>query len=373
MMQIIYLVIQVLSLVGLISGILMFWLVIEPDKEKNTHSHPYVSIIIPARDEAQRLPWLLESIRSQNWHHYEIIVVDDESTDQTSEVASHFGAHVYRSQPVGTMSPGKANALAYGAQFAKGEWLLFLDADVAFENPDSLEEILSNYHHQGGQGILSIQPYHRIKRPYENLSAIFNIIVLIGINVFTFWQDRFQTAGSFGPCILCDKASYQLTGGHEAAEESIMEDFALSDLFFAKNLPVTNYLGHGILNIRMYEEGMKQLVEGWTKNLATASQSTHPKVMLMIQLWILGVIMVTIAPVIAFYSSSIPALITSLIIYLMYGVHTYILARRAGNFSIILITLYPLFVLFFTAIFLYSIYRTRIIGSVMWRGRKIDL
>src|SRR5690625_2850230 len=108
MMQIIYLVIQVLSLVGLISGILMFWLVIEPDKEKNTHSHPYVSIIIPARDEAQRLPWLLESIRSQNWHHYEIIVVDDESTDQTSEVASHFGAHVYRSQPVGTMSPGKA-------------------------------------------------------------------------------------------------------------------------------------------------------------------------------------------------------------------------------------------------------------------------
>src|SRR5690625_2470735 len=74
MMQIIYLVIQVLSLVGLISGILMFWLVMEPDKEKNTHSHPYVSIIIPARDEAQRLPWLLESIRSQNWHHYEIML-----------------------------------------------------------------------------------------------------------------------------------------------------------------------------------------------------------------------------------------------------------------------------------------------------------
>ena len=373
MMQIVYLIIQVLSLVGLLSGILMFWSILKPQTENGDQTYPYVSIIIPARNEARRLPLLLESLRSQSWKHFEIIVVDDDSIDQTAEVASNYGAHVLKSKQVGTMSPGKANALAYGTRYSKGEWLLFLDADVVFENQDSLEKILSSFYKQKGYGILSIQPYHRIKKPYENLSAIFNIIVLTGMNVFTVWRDRFKTAGSFGPCILCDKESYQLTGGHEAAEESIMEDFALSDVFFAKNLPVTNYLGHKIINMRMYGEGMKQLFEGWTKNLATASQSTHRGVMVMIQLWILGVIMVTVAPLTTIITGSMEALISSAVIYLLYGTHTYILARRAGNFSLILLIFYPFFVLFFTTVFLYSIYRTRVLGSVMWRGRKIEL
>lgn len=125
--------------------------------------------------------------------------------------------------------------------------------------------------------------------------------------------------------------------------------------------------------MRMYGEGTKQLVEGWTKNLATASQSTHRFVMFLIQLWVMGGILVAVAPILAYLMESSIALVGSIVIYLFYGAHVYLLARRAGNFQLVVFFLYPFFILFFTAIFLYSLYRTHILHSVMWKGRKIKV
>lgn len=372
-MEAFYIIVQILSLIGLSCGMFMFWSFVKPPVQGKNYSFPSLSIIIPARNEALRLPPLLQSLQAQSWQHFEIIVVDDDSSDHTAEVALLHGAKVLKSKKVGQMKPGKSNACAYGASFAKGEWFLFLDADVQLANENSLINILASFSKQEGKGILSIQPYHRIVKPYENLSVIFNIVVLTGINVFTVWKETFKTAGSFGPCILCDKESYLLTGGHEAAKESIMDDFALSNVFLEKDLTVTNYIGRGIINMRMYEEGRKQLIEGWTKNLATASQSTHKFVMCLIQLWIFGIIMVTVAPLFAILSESYVAFVGSIMTYLLYGSHVYLLARRAGNFQVIVLFAYPFFILFFTAIFLYSLFCTHVLHSVEWRGRKIKV
>lgn len=372
-MDILYVILQVLSFIGLLCGVFMFWTTKKPPEVLGETHHETLSIIIPARNEALRITPLLASLQRQTWRNMEVIVVDDGSTDNTEEVAKAYGAIVVKSRPIGQMAPGKSNACAVGAQHATGTWLLFLDADVQLVNENSLAMMASSFYVQQGRGILSMQPYHRIVKPYENLSVIFNIIVLTGMNVFTVWRERFQTAGSFGPCILCDRQSYEQTGGHEAAEESIMDDFALSDVFVAQNLPVTNYGGRHIIEMRMYEEGIGQLVEGWTKNLATASQSTHRFVMTLIQLWIFGVIMVTLSPIVAFCTSSTIALMISVSMYIVYGIHVYILARRAGCFHWSIVIVYPLYVLFFTAIFMYSLYRTHILRSVMWRGRKINV
>lgn len=372
-MEALYVIVQVLSLLGLLCGLLMFWSAAKPPVQGKHQSFPQLSIIIPARNEALRLPRLLKSLQAQSWKRFEVIVADDGSTDHTAEVALSYGAKVVKSEESGRMRPGKSNACAYGARFAEGEWLLFLDADVQLADEDSLVKILAGFSKQECKGILSIQPYHRIVSPYENLSVIFNIIVLTGMNVFTVWKEKFKTAGSFGPCILCDKESYISTGGHEAAEESIMDDFALSDVFLAKDLAVTNYIGRGIINMRMYEEGIRQLIEGWTKNLATASQSTDRVVMCLIQSWIFGVIMAAAAPILALMAQSYMLFACSALAYLLYGSHVYFLARRAGDFRIIILFMYPIFVLFFTAVFLYSLFRTHVLHSVTWKGRKIKV
>ncbi|MBK9922452.1 MAG: glycosyltransferase [Elusimicrobia bacterium] len=88
------------------------------------------SVIIPARDEARRLPALLESLQNQSLRPLEILVVDDHSTDGTTDVARRVGARVIASAPLPAGWRGKTWACQQGAREARGPWLLFLDADL---------------------------------------------------------------------------------------------------------------------------------------------------------------------------------------------------------------------------------------------------
>ena len=131
-----------------------------------------VSIIIPARDEAANLPRLLESIAMQGIPPREVLVVDDASRDGTAGIAAAHGARVIRSEGLPPGWKGKPWACAQGARAAEGRLFLFLDADCHFE-PGGLEAILGRYR----GGAFAVCPYHRVERPYENLSAFFNLIM----------------------------------------------------------------------------------------------------------------------------------------------------------------------------------------------------
>ena len=82
---------------------------------------------------------------------------------------------------------GKPWACWQGAQQAGGDLLLFLDADTWLE-PDGLERLVQEYLAQGG--LLSVQPFHRVRQLYEELSAFFNIVQIAGMNAFTPLGDR---------------------------------------------------------------------------------------------------------------------------------------------------------------------------------------
>lgn len=372
-MIILYVIVLFLGVLGLVGGLLMFWSVKGLESSEENGVFPLVSIIIPARNEAKRLPVLLKSLQKQVYDHYEVIVIDDDSEDGTSSIAKGFGARVFQNEEVKAMTSGKSVACNLGAKHVRGEWLLFLDADVKLVNKHSLKKILSKFKTQDSKGILSIQPYHQIIKPYENFSAIFNIIVYTGINAFTIWGDKIKTAGSFGACILCDKESYVLTGGHENAKEAIMDDYALSAGFFRHDLPVENYNGRGVITLRMYPDGLSNLLEGWTKNLATASQSTHRLVMFCVSLWISGAFIATTLLFVPLFTNNMFVIVGSLFFYIVYGLHVWWLARRAGNFSSWLILFYPLLFITFTGVFIYSLYRTHVVRSVTWKGRTIKV
>ena len=141
-----------------------------------------LSVIIPARNEAQRLPALLRSLQQQTVSPREIIVVDDESTDDTVAIATAAGARVLGGQPLPEGWNGKAWACWQGAAASGGELLLFLDADTWLE-PDGLNTLLQLHATHGG--LISVQPYHVTERAYEGLSAIFNVIQLAGVGACT--------------------------------------------------------------------------------------------------------------------------------------------------------------------------------------------
>jgi 4,4'-diaponeurosporenoate glycosyltransferase len=358
-----------IGFLAIVIGIIMFWSLPVPGfTARNAAGLPFLSIIIPARNEEGRISPLLESLQDQRFRQFEILVVDDDSTDQTAAVAKSFGAAVLKNN-----GAGKSSACWLGAEQARGSWLLFLDADTKFTSVDGIGKLLHFYQGKGARGIVALQPFHTVKHLYEHLSVVFNIIVVVGMNLFTIWGSRFKTAGSFGPCILCNRDDYFLSGGHKGIEGAIMDDLALGEAFLEKDLPVRCLGGKGIISLRMYPEGLGSLIEGWCKSFAVGSKSTHPAVMLMVILWIAGSFITAGAFISSIIDWNPAAMMFSGALYILYSIQTAWFARRVGDFRWLVFPFYPLLFLFFAGIYLYSFIRVNVFHSVNWKGRKIKV
>lgn len=368
----------VVILIAIVSGFLMLWKLPAPGagKEKDNRSAERprkLSMIIPARNEELRLPSLLESLKMQDLKDYELIIVDDQSEDGTAAVAGAAGARVIMTNRLEDSWIGKSFACWTGAQAASGDVLLFLDADTKLEKPDSLRRLLASYEQMGGSGILSLQPYHKTSKLYESFSAIFNIIVIAGMNAFTPWGSKFKSAGSFGPCILLRRDEYFLTGGHQAISGAVMDDLALGVLFQERGFQTVGMSGRGLISFRMYPEGFRSLFEGWTKSFGTASSSTHPLVFAMIIAWISGGFSTVALLVKTIVDGSPVWIVAAALLTLVYMLQLIFQARRTGNFNLFLLILYPFQHIFFTVLFLWSLFMTKVLHTVNWKGRKIKV
>lgn len=359
----------VIGCAGAVVGVLVFWsLPVPGSSSRGKADLPFLSIIIPARNEENRIVPLLRSLNEQRFDRFEILVVDDDSSDGTVAVAQSYGAQVLRNN-----GSGKSSACWYGAEQARGKWLLFLDADTKFDSEDGLSRLLEFYREKGARGITALQPFHTVERLYEHISVIFNIIVVVGMNLFTIRGSKFKTAGSFGPCILCDRDDYFLSGGHQKIEGAIMDDLALGEAFLEQDLPVRCLGGKGIISLRMYPEGVGSLIEGWCKSFAVGSKSTHPIVMLMVIFWITGSFTTLGAVVSSLVEQNPAAIVFSGILYVLYAVQTAWFAGRVGNFKKAIFLVYPVWFAFFIGIYAYSFIRVNVFHSVSWKGRKFKV
>src|ERR1043166_8862524 len=128
---------------------------------------PLVSVIVPARNEEVSLGACLESLVSQVGGEKEIIVVDDNSTDQTQQIAeSYAGVRIIHPAPLPENWTGKNNAVTAGAKVARGEWLLFTDADTV-HLPDSLARSLKEAKKEK-VSLLSYSPEQEVRGFWEN-------------------------------------------------------------------------------------------------------------------------------------------------------------------------------------------------------------
>jgi glycosyltransferase involved in cell wall biosynthesis len=123
---------------------------------------PLVSVIIPARNEEDCLGRCLGSLVGQTDVDYEIVVVDDHSTDHTREIARSFaGVQVLEAQPLPDGWTGKSNALNCGVKVARGQWFLFTDADTCHK-PGSLGRALAETRERGAD-LLSYSPEQEVR------------------------------------------------------------------------------------------------------------------------------------------------------------------------------------------------------------------
>jgi len=327
-----------------------------------------VSILVPARNEERTLGQLLHSIAHQTLKPHEIIVIDDQSEDATAEVARREGCIVMTSKNLPEGWAGKPWACWQGAQIATGDIFLFLDADTFLE-PGGLSKIVSTYLKKGG--LLSIQPFHKMKRRYERLSAIFNIITMAGMNAFTPLGPRLKPIGAFGPCMICSRKDYFIVGGHEKARGEVLESLAIGREFLKTNQKVHCYGGKETISFRMYPDGLRSLVEGFSKGFGTGANAMSVVSLLMIVGWVFGGVGVTRQLVQSAILGNMMDFLGWFVLDVLYIFQIHWMLFRIGNFGFSTALLFQIPLIFFVIVFAYSILRIFLVRKVRWKGRDV--
>ena len=233
---------------------------------------PTVSIIVPARNEEACLGMCLESLAAQSGVLFELIVVDDHSTDRTREIAASLAGahpnnvHVIEAGPLPEGWTGKNNAVTTGARAARGEWLLFTDADTV-HLPGSLARALKEAQ-ENHTDLLSYSP--------EQIAVTFWEMAVLPV-VFAELARQYPPskvsdpnspdAAANGQYILIKRESYDAVGGHAAVAQDILEDVALARAVKASGRKIHFRYAADAVRTRMYRN-FGQLRDGWTKNLA---------------------------------------------------------------------------------------------------------
>ena len=333
-------------------------------------SYPSISVIIPSRNEENTLPNLLRSLEGQLSSEDEVIVVDDHSEDRTKAVAEKSGVKLLESLPTPEGWIGKTWACSQGARMASGEILVFLDADTVLEK-NGLKNIIEAYVER--DGVLSIQPYHKMRNLYEQFSAFFNIVMMAAIGTFTILGNRIKPIGLFGPVVAIKRQYYLDSGGHEKVKSEILEDVAFGSELQKKGVEVHCLGGKDTISFRMYPNGIKELINGWSKGFAVGAVKTSIPLLVLIVAWISGSIGTTRNLVEAIAATNNVQIAIWGGLYVLFAAQIYWMLVRIGNFKFYTALLFPIPLSFFVLVFTYSFVRIFLARSVKWKGREIDL
>ncbi len=328
-----------------------------------------ISVIIPARNEAENLERLLSSFAAQRVQPHEIIVVDDNSTDDTAAVATRHGTTIVSCPPLPATWKGKTWACQNGAEQASGTHLLFLDADVILL-PDGFQKIWQltsevNTAH-------SICPYHQMEEPYEQLSAFFQLITAIGVTAFTSKPDP-KTQALFGQCLLVERSAYSQIGGHKAVRSEILENFQLAKRLHRENKEINSYLGKDTIAMRMFPDGPSHLWNSWKKGFTAGAAAVPPKTLILTSIWLSGAMVAAISTtLLPFFGQSLAYLVLTTAAYLTYAIQLHFTLRSLGTYSVFSSIFFAIPLFFYQILFFTAIVQRRLGIKTQWKGRHVD-
>jgi len=231
---------------------------------------PFISIVVPARNEEGKIERCLESLAGQDYPCFEIVVVDDRSTDRTAEIIERAASRdprikfiTAKSLPEGWI--GKCNALVHAGAHASGEWLLFTDADTCHRSNSARDAV--SYAMRNQADLVSFVPVQELGGFWER--AVMPVLLgsfLLGDPFHTVNNQRQERAYAYGQYVLARRSAYEAAGGHQAVRDEILEDHAIARVVKRKGFVVLCADGHDLYSVRMYTS-LKTMWQGWTKNL----------------------------------------------------------------------------------------------------------
>lgn len=230
---------------------------------------PFVSLLVPARDEERAIGACVRSLLAQDYPAFEVIVLDDGSTDGTAAIIAALAREDARlTVCVGTPLPpgwtGKAHACAQLAEAARGDVLIFTDADTV-HHPTMARSVVGAV--AGGADVVTAFPAQEIGGWSEALTVPFMLFVVWAfLPVGRVWSDpspRFAAAN--GQLLAFTRAAYVAVGGHAAVRASILDDVHLAQLAKRARLRLRLADGTGAVRTRMYRS-FAEVWRGFSKN-----------------------------------------------------------------------------------------------------------
>ncbi|HEY0604079.1 MAG TPA: glycosyltransferase family 2 protein, partial [Herpetosiphonaceae bacterium] len=237
--------------------------------ESRQEQMPSLTVIIPARNEAGRIGRCLEGLAEQQLPDLDVLVLDDNSTDNTAEVVRSFGARLPRLRVIsGAALPsgwaGKCWACWQAAQASNAEWLLFLDADTA-PLPGMLATLLG-YARSHRLDLLTLLPLLELGSWWERVLMPPFVGLIQAIYPIDRVNDpRSSLALANGQCILVRRAAYFAVDGHRAVHDSVLEDVRLAQTIKGAGYRMEAVGGPELMRVRMYTR-FSEVAEGLRKN-----------------------------------------------------------------------------------------------------------
>ena len=304
--------IAILAFICVLFLIVLFNVLTIKSLGSSSHSnlYPMVSILIPARNEAQNIEECVHSVLNQDYSPYEVILLDDECQDATPEILMRLSEgnsklKVLSGQPLPPGWVGKNWACFQLSQAAQAGLILFVDADTR-HHPSMLAEAVSTLITMQAD-ILSGLPRQELITWEERLILPvlpWAILSFFPIRMFQHVPFSFMSI-TVGQFIFFRRTAYLRIGGHAAVRGSLVEDIALARLFKKNGLKWEFVNLKGRVHCRTYQN-FREVFDGLSKNLFAVFGNNLP-VFLFIWLWLAIVFMTPALSLILYiFAASIP-------------------------------------------------------------------
>lgn len=324
-----------------------------------------ISVLIPARNEENNIGDCLDSIASQDYSNYEIIVLDDNSNDSTAQIVQEYSRNnprikLINGEPLPDGWLGKNWACMQLSRKATGDILLFIDADVRLNN-DAIKYSIKIFQYNKIK-MLSVFPSQLITSLGTQLIIpMMNWILITFLplkKVYSSKNNSFVAAN--GQFIMIDKNTYESFGGHESVKHEIVEDMAIAKKVKGNGSKIITALGGQEIFCKMYDSFVES-INGFSKNFFPGFKMSGFFFVMMLLLFqfifLLPIVMIFID---LKYLIIIPAMILQ---------RVYVSA--ISNQKILMnVLLHPLQMIMIFFVGLNSIYVSKI-KSIKWKGRTL--
>lgn len=243
--------------------------VLEPSKsESRLEPAPRVSVLLPARNEQHNIKCCLDGLLAQDYPNFEVIVIDDRSTDGTAEIVQKYvrcdgRLRLIRNAKLPEGWTGKNHALHLGLEEAQGQYLLFVDADV-WLHPRALSETVCVATREQIDMVSLAGNYHNVSFWEKTLNPIFVGLMTLCFQLWKVNDPNSKTAFAYGPYIFVRRDAYRKIGGHMAVRGSFIDDVMLGRAVKNAGFTLRVLRAPELVRIRLYRS-LDEIRHGWLR------------------------------------------------------------------------------------------------------------